>query len=214
MSDPNTGSRLTLGDALRALPPLAPQRDVWAQLAGELAVPAPARPRWRYAVPAALAASVIAAAAAFVVMRTPHAPAMPLATVAPVGASNTTNDANVAKAANAANATNVQSATVDTDAQLIALETRSQALERWLSDTRDAAAPLPGQDLAAAAEIEDLIGLVDVELADTTRKDAAPLWRRRVNLLEDLTALRYSNNRLAATALAASYGDGAPNRIN
>ena len=211
MSDPNAGSRLTLGDALRALPPLAPRRDVWAQLAGELASAAPARRRWRHAWPAALAAGVIAAAAAFIVLRTPHAPVVAVATVAPPGASNSANDANAAKATNDAN---VQNAANDADTQLMALETRSQALERWLRDTRDAAAPLPGQDLAAAAEIEDLIGLVDVELADTTHTDAAPLWRRRVNLLEDLTALRYSNNRLAATTLAASYGDGAPNRIN
>ena len=55
--------------------------------------------------------------------------------------------------------------------------------------------------MAAAAEIENLIGIVDVQLAapapNDGGRDEQKLWRRRVDLLEDLTALRYSNYRLA-----------------
>ncbi|MDE1961916.1 MAG: hypothetical protein KGH80_09980, partial [Xanthomonadaceae bacterium] len=82
--------------------------------------------------------------------------------------------------------------------RLAQLQQRSQALERWLRETGRDAAPLQGQDLAAAAEIENLIGLVDVELAAPRQTQAQALWQRRVGLLEDLAALRYSNYRLAA----------------
>ncbi len=98
---------------------------------------------------------------------------------------------NTALAANAAE-------TTAQDMQLATLEERSRALEGWLRDTSRAASPLPGQELAAATEIENLIGLVDVELAAPGHTDPLPLWRRRVALLEDLTALRYSNYQLAA----------------
>ena len=215
MSDPSPGRQLTLGAALRALPPLAPGRDGWSALAVELA-PAARRPApHRFALRAALAAGVLGVAAALLLLRSPQHPATPLATAAPPAASNVVNDANAAKATNAAMDTTAQGVTDGGDGEsgLLALENRSQALERWLHDTRDAASPLPGPDLAAATEIENLIGLVDVELSSTSRKEALPLWRRRVNLLEDLTALRYSNYRLAETMLASSTGE-APNRIN
>ena len=208
--DPISSRNLSLGEALRSLPLAAPERDAWATLAAEL-TPQVRRPaRRRHALPVALAAGLLGLAAALLLRMPQPAPtnlATNVATVAPSVASISTNDANVAKAANATSVQNVG----ETD--LIALESRSQALERWLHDTRDAASPLPGQDLAAAAEIENLIGLVDVALAGTSRQQALPLWRRRVNLLEDLTALRYSNYRLAETMLASSAAQ-APNRIN
>jgi len=214
MSDPSSRTELSLGEALRALPLAAPERDGWATLAAELAPHARRPARRRYALPVALAAALLGLAAALL-LRMPQPAstnvASNVATVSPPAASISTNDANVAKAANA---TSVQSVDDNKgEADLVALETRSQALERWLHDTRDAASPLPGQDLAAAAEIENLLGLVDVALAGTSREQALPLWRRRVNLLEDLTALRYSNYRLAETMLASSAAQ-APNRIN
>lgn len=103
------------------------------------------------------------------------------------------------------NATNIQTPE-GAEVQLAAAQTRSQALERWLRDTRHAASPLPSQDLVAASEIENLIGLVDVELASAPVR-ALPLWQRRVALLEDLTALRYSNYRLAETASTTAFID-------
>ena len=208
MSDRNAGTELSLAEALRALPQATPPRDVWQTLAAELATaqaPARNRARRRYALPAAIAAGLLAVAAAWLLMQHAHAPRV--ATVAPAPSSIVRNGAN------AANGTSGRNAAADPEAQLLALETRSQQLEHWLSETRAAAAPLPGQDLAAAAELEDLIGLVDVDLAGSTRTDALPLWRYRVNLLEDLTALRYSNYRLAETIDTTSSG-APPNRIN
>jgi hypothetical protein len=56
----------------------------------------------------------------------------------------------------------------------------------------------------AAVEVEDLIGLVDVQLGGArTDADALPLWRQRVALLEDLAAIRGNG-----AALAASGADG------
>jgi len=205
MSDPNASTELNLAEALRALPLAAPSGDPWARLAAELA-PA-AQPRRRL-LPFALAAGVAALCIAFALYRTAPQALAP-ATVQHAGASNTANGND------AAIATSAQSvpAAAANDTRLAALETRSQALERWLEQTRDQAAPLPAQDLAAAAEIENMIGLVDVQLSATQGADAAGLWQRRVNLLEDLTALRYSNDRLAGS-LASNANGTAPNRIN
>ena len=63
---------------------------------------------------------------------------------------------------------------------------------------------MQGQDLAAATEIENLIGLVDVELSAPREMPDADLWQRRVALLEDLSALRYSNYQLAAGGRVAT----------
>jgi hypothetical protein len=214
MSDLNSTSRLSLGDALRALPPATPAGDGWSVLAAQLAPVAPRRRR--YGVPLAIAAAcVLAILAALSARHRPStAPAAPhiAATVAPAAASSTVNGANDAEVKNMANATNTHGQENDAG-ELAAAQTRSQALERWLRDTRGAASPLPNQDLLAATEIENMIGLVDVELAASAPTAALPLWQRRVALLEDLTALRYSNYRLAETAATLPATD-TTNRIN
>ena len=191
----SSANRVTLGEALRALPLAAPPGDEWAVLAEQLRRPQRAPSRWnRYAIPVALAASL---AVALVILRVPKT-SVP-ATVAHVVASSSTNGTQAAQIHNAQDAANP-------DARLAQLQQRSQALERWLRQTDRDAAPLQGQDLAAATEIENLIGLVDVELAAPRQTRAPALWQRRVGLLEDLTALRYSNYRLAAGGqLAASW---------
>ncbi|MBS0571603.1 MAG: hypothetical protein JSS28_13410, partial [Proteobacteria bacterium] len=126
-------------------------------------------------------------------------PSTPPATVAHAAASSSTNGTQAAQIHNAQNA-------ADHPERLAQLQQRSRALEHWLRQTGRDAAPLQGQDLAAAAEIENLIGLVDVELAAPRQVQAQALWQRRVGLLEDLAALRYSNYRLAAGGhLAASW---------
>jgi hypothetical protein len=106
----------------------------------------------------------------------------------------------VTNAANSTNVTNVQ--TAEPADRLALLQQHSQALEHWLHETERAAAPLSGQDLAAAAELEDMIGLVDGQLNAAPPESELPLWQRRVALLEDLTALRYSSYRLAETGVA------------
>jgi len=224
MSDLNAkggikSGEIKLGDALRALPLATPERDGWPVLAAQLAQNSRAakspRRAWRYTVPLALAAGLgLALVVSHLLRHPPMTAVTSIATVAPAATSSssgsTTNDANMT------NATNIQTqgnaGTQLAVAQLVAAQNRSQALERWLRDTRYAASPLPSQDLVAASEIENLIGLVDVELASAPTR-ALPLWQRRVALLEDLTALRYSNYRLAETASTTASIDTL-NRIN
>lgn len=189
-----------LGTALRGLPLQSPTCDVWSQLAAEL-TPRARRRAWPFV---AIAAAVLIAIAA--TMMLPHPPA----TVAHVATSNNPS-------ANTDGDTNTATTSGDmkTHDQLMALQMRSRELEQWLNQTSAAAAPLPGRDLAAASEIESLIGVVDVQLAasdqpDVERRDAdgrdeEKLWRRRVDLLEDLTALRYSNYRLAENGAPATW---------
>jgi hypothetical protein len=192
-------NHVTLGDALRALPLAAPPGDEWPLLRERLNrdrfnLPQPRTSTWRrYALPAALAAAL---AGAFLVLRAPQKPAP--ATVAHAAASSSTNGTE----ADTIHDTQLAAS----PARLAQLQQRSQALERWLRETGRDAAPLQGQDLAAAAEIENLLGLVDVELAAPRQVRAQALGQRRVGLLEDLAALRYSNYRLAAGGqLAASW---------
>ena len=188
-------NHVTLGEALRALPLAAPPGNEWTLLRERLR-PLQTRPSaWRrYALPAALAAAL---AGAFVVLRAPQPPAP--ATITHAAASSSTNGTQEVQIHNAQNAANQPD-------RLAQLQQRSQALERWLRETGRDAAPLQGQDLAAAAEIENLIGLVDVELAAPRQTRAPALWQRRVGLLEYLAALRYSNYRLAAGGqLATSW---------
>jgi len=112
--------------------------------------------------------------------------------------------AHTAATETAASASSVHNAAISTNSHeppqtLAALQTRSRALEQWLRDTSAAAAPQSAQDLAASAEIEDMIGLVDVQLGAAAPVDVnatLALWHRRVALLEDLSTLRYSANAL------------------
>ena len=191
----------SLPEALRALPQLAPAQSAWPELAGRLqrdgstADRVPARRPWRRFVPAALAAGIaLFAVAAILLQQHGHDSATVVATVAPAAASISIN------AANEANATSTQPA--GDAAQLASLQQRSQALERWLRETERAAAPQPGLQIAATAELEDMIAIVDGQLGAAAPRNELPLWRRRVALLEDLTALRYANYQLAEDGIA------------
>lgn len=200
MSDPSTsklsgpGELIALPDALRALPLAAPPEGAWAQLATSLAqsarVPkrpiAPARRYRRQLLPAALAAAVVAAVIAMLAPHVPHA-TTETAQVEPAATKTDSDASSVHNAANDANTTNSES--------LAAAQNRSHVLERWLRDTGNESAPQSAQDIAASAEIEDMIGIVDMQLADQSEDNASlPLWRRRVALLEDLATLRYGAN--------------------
>ncbi len=185
---------IPLPDALRALPLATPPAGGWGQLAASLAQsqPVPAtvrsRPRRRYVLPAALAAAVVAAFVTTLALRAPHAANEP-ARVAGTAAA-TKADAHASFVHNVANETNAHD-----PESLAAMQSRSHALEHWLRETGGDSAPQSAQDLAASAEIEDMIGMVDVQLADQSEDDVSlPLWRRRVALLEDLATLRYGAN--------------------
>ena len=57
----------------------------------------------------------------------------------------------------------------------------------------------------AATEIEDMIGLIDLQLAagGDSGSEARALWRSRVELLRDLAAVRTTYS-LAGTGIAAN----------
>jgi hypothetical protein len=198
------GALMPLPEALRALPQVAPAQSAWPQLAATLAAQGArdrVSPRRRYFVPAAIAAGIALAVIAtplLLRLRSPQPSALgpQLATVSRPAASSSTN------AANTTNATNPQTA-AENGTQLAALQQRSQELEHWLRETTRAAAPLSGQDLAAATEIEDMIGMVDMQLGAQQSNGGLPLWRHRVALLEDLTVLRYSSYSVAASGIDA-----------
>jgi hypothetical protein len=168
-------SDTALAAALRALPESAPAPDLWPELAGALARRR-RRQRWARALPVAIAAGV---AIAMLVPRLSTRDAGRHAGDAP---------ASLASAPEAAPTRN--------DDELAALRRRSRTLEDWLAAV--AHAPQDGRDLMAAVEVEDLIGLVDVQLTGARGDaDALPLWRQRVALLEDLAAIRGNGLALA-----------------
>ena len=184
-----------LGAALRALPDAGPQPDLWPDLARTLH--ARRRPlMWRYAVPITFAAGVA------------------LAMLLPRGALRHVGPETApAVAVGIATATPPRDTAPAGTAELAGLHQRSQALERWIAAVA-AHAPQDSRDLMAAVEVEDLIGLVDVQLGATRNgNDALPLWRQRVALLEDLATIRGSAFAVAANDDGRTT-DASLNRLN
>jgi hypothetical protein len=178
-------SDAALAAALRALPDAAPTPDLWPDLARS--IERRRRRPWRYALPMALAAGI---ALELVLPKLTHRETTPSQPATPV--------ANVAEPSN------------DVD-ELSQLHKRSQSLERWIAAVA-ARAPQDGRDLMAAVEVEDLIGLVDVQLGGArTDSDSLPLWRQRVALLEDLAAIRGNGVALAANG---ADGEAVPASLN
>lgn len=163
-----------LGAALRALPQATPPGDLRAQLARTLQA---RRTRRCWRVPAALAASILLG---LLLLGRPW-------TDRGMSASRTGVDLATKS---------VPAASVNTE--LASLQAYSQRLESWLAGISDDA-PRDGRNLMAAAELEDLVGLVDVQLsAARSASESLPLWRQRVALLEDLAAVRSEPFSLAA----------------
>ncbi|WP_386067183.1 hypothetical protein ACFJIW_22095 [Tahibacter sp. UC22_41] len=96
-------------------------------------------------------------------------------------------------------------------ADLAQLRGESARIEEWLRLLKADETPLDGRSLMAATEIEDMIGLIDLQLAagsDSTG-DTQALWRNRVALLRDLAAVRTTYS-LAGTGIAANGTAAAP----
>jgi hypothetical protein len=67
---------------------------------------------------------------------------------------------------------------------------------------------LSGRDAMAAAELEDLIALVDYQLARTRSLDdqrAEQLWQQRVNLMSGLVQVQEQGTRSRGRVQNASY---------
>lgn len=179
-----------LAAALRALPESAPMSDLWPDLAKSLA--ARKRPSWRrYAIPFAAAAAI--AIALLAPKLATHEPVQtPIAATSPTTSPGATPDAD----------------------ELVALHERSRTLETWIAAV-SARAPQDGRDLMAAVEVEDLIGLVDVQLGGANGNvEALPLWRQRVALLEDLAAIRANGAAFAAAGTREGDASASLNLLN
>lgn len=188
----SASNEAALAAALRALPESAPEPDLWPGIMSS--VEARRRRRhWRYALPVAIAAALALAML------------LPRWLARDVQAPRTTPLASATAPETPATAVSAS----DAD-EITSLNQRSRTLERWIAAVA-ARAPQDGRDLMAAVEVEDLIGLVDVQLGGARGDtDALPLWRQRVALLEDLAAIRGNAFALAedgadANAMPASF---------
>lgn len=114
-----------------------------------------------------------------------------------------------------ASATSTPAATAagssDAGSELAQLRGESSRIEEWLRSLRADETPLDGRSLMAATEIEDMIGLIDLQLAagSDSGSEARALWRSRVELLRDLAAVRTTYS-LAGTGVAANGTAAAP----
>ncbi|MCQ4167748.1 hypothetical protein NM961_23855, partial [Tahibacter sp. P2K] len=174
----------------RTAPPAHPRRDRRA-----------AARRRRFAVALAAGLGLFALLLMLPSGNPPQTPANVAVTPAPESA-----PANVA-----ATPVSASPAAADSRTELAALRGESARIEEWLRSLRADETPLDGRSLMAATEIEDMIGLVDLQLAagSDAGADAPALWRTRVELLRELAAVRTTYS-LAGTGIAANGTAAAP----
>lgn len=156
----------TLGAALRELPSEAPPRDMWPLVKARARRRRRMRHGGRIALPAALAAGL--ALAIWLPMRHAATQQSPSRTT-PV-ATHSTDHHDVR--------------------QLAQWRRHSQRLQTLVQRLDKAGTPLSGRALANAADLQDQIGMVDLQL-NVARSPRAqlPLWRQRVFLLKRLATL-------------------------
>lgn len=167
-----------LREALSQLPEHAPDSETWSRIHARAVSRRRSRRRLRRILPLAAAASLLLALGMPVLHDATSPDRAPLQTQTHVSPP-TRNPA-----------------TAHTAMPTVAsLQHRSMRMEQWLSELRTHGAPLQGVALARAVDLQDRIGLVDLQLSapgDTPARKA--LWQQRVNLLQDLAMLRVSQS--------------------
>ena len=166
-----------LSSNLRELPLLAPERSAWPALQAQLAARRRRTALKRW-VPALAAAALLAIAVAPLLKTT--APSAPATTASAPAAAP---DATLAKL----------------------IDANRGAEARWRMQ-RGLSSELDGDVALASAQLEDLVGLVDVQLQSVSDpKQSAALWQRRLDLVNTLTRVE-SQGSLSAPVLAQEGG--------
>jgi hypothetical protein len=163
-----------LATALRRLPGGRPPQDLWPAVAAR-AKRRPARARqWRIALPIGLAAAI--ALAIMVPLFMVHHAAVPQARAPEASHSGAHAEMAVAS-----------------------WQQRSRRLQAWVDWLGADSTPINGNTLNEVVDLQDRIGLVDLQL-DAARGARAqlPLWRQRVALLQRLAWLRLVDDRVQA----------------
>lgn len=174
-----------LGAALRAMPMLTPRDGAWSALAMELAT----TPRQSYGPRRAWPAWIGLAA-------TLLAAVVGVRLLAPP-------DALVDRSAN------------QTSPETLALIQQSQQLDEALAMLDARSVPIDGTSAMASAELENLIGLTDLQLNAVSRDDEAQaLWRRRVDLMTRLANARTTTRFDALSDNGDAYLQNATYRID
>lgn len=177
---------VALAAALRALPTATPGRSAWDSLQRELTHSLPVATK-RRVLPKwiALAAAVLAAVAGLRVLQPTPATQEPIA-----------------------------SATTPS-ARTQALIEQSQQLDSLLATLDARSVPIDAPSAMASAELEDLIGLTDLQLNTATNDDEAQaLWSRRVELMTRLADTRTTARFDALSDNGGAYLQNANYRID
>jgi len=171
-----------LGTLLRALPDHAPDTGTWQRIRARAVARQRRRRLLRTGLPLALAASLLLALGLGYTLTTHHHASPPESSqMASIKPTVTNNGVTLAQ-----------------------LQGHSMRLEQWLAELRANGAPLQGQALASAVDLQDRIGLIDLQLdAPGNGGDRQALWQQRIRLLQDLAMLRASQSPVSGQPMMA-----------
>ena len=176
-----------LAAALRSLPLCAPNRSHFAELEGELTMPSAPPAATPRRVRGAWIAVAATLVAAILGARLLHPRSLPHTDV--VTAAPSTNT--------------------------LALIAQSQQLDGLLATLDARSVPIDAGAAMACAEIEDLIGLTDLQLNAVDRDDEAQaLWSRRVDLMSRLASTRAGNRYDSLSDNGGAHLQGANYRVD
>ena len=100
-------------------------------------------------------------------------------------------------------------------AETLALIERSQQLDNALATLDSRSVPIDARSAMVSAELENLIGLTDLQLNAVTRDDEAQaLWSRRVNLMSRLADARMTTRFDALSDNGDAFMQNANYRID